>query len=139
MLEIADIHVVSKCDRADANRTLSDLKHMLAAGMSAVEPGGWITPVVAISAYDNQGFDQLHDAIRAHLAKVVRKEPGLGRRREIARFRLEKTAQDLLVRKFMESTAQDIRDLSGQLVARESDPYSLANTLIAAILQGTDL
>jgi LAO/AO transport system kinase len=139
MLEIADIHVVSKCDRADANRTLSDLKHMLAAGMSAVKPGGWITPVVAISAYDNQGFDQLHDAIRAHLAKVVRKEPGLGRRREIARFRLEKTAQDLLVRKFMESTAQEIKDLSSQLVARDSDPYSLAKTLIAAILQGSDL
>ena len=32
MLEIADIHVVSKCDRDDANRTLTDLKQMLTLG-----------------------------------------------------------------------------------------------------------
>ena len=29
ILEIADIHVVSKCDRSDSNRTLTDLKTML--------------------------------------------------------------------------------------------------------------
>jgi len=31
VLEIADIHVVSKCDRDDADRTLMDLKQMLDA------------------------------------------------------------------------------------------------------------
>ena len=29
ILEIADVHVVSKCDRSDANRTIIDLKKML--------------------------------------------------------------------------------------------------------------
>ena len=33
ILEIADIHVVSKCDRSDANRTMTDLKQMLMLGM----------------------------------------------------------------------------------------------------------
>ncbi|MHB8495773.1 MAG: methylmalonyl Co-A mutase-associated GTPase MeaB, partial [Casimicrobiaceae bacterium] len=33
ILEIADIHVVSKCDRPDANRTIADLKNMLALGL----------------------------------------------------------------------------------------------------------
>lgn len=32
VLEIADIHVVSKCDRDDADRTLTDLKQMLTLG-----------------------------------------------------------------------------------------------------------
>jgi len=32
ILEIADIHVVSKCDRSDSNKTLSDLKGMLTLG-----------------------------------------------------------------------------------------------------------
>jgi LAO/AO transport system kinase len=35
VLEIADIHVVSKCDRSDANRAITDLKHMLMLGMGA--------------------------------------------------------------------------------------------------------
>src|SRR3954468_3857265 len=34
ILEIADVHVVSKSDRADANRTIADLKGMLALGLS---------------------------------------------------------------------------------------------------------
>ncbi|MCE8421805.1 methylmalonyl Co-A mutase-associated GTPase MeaB, partial [Rhodovulum sulfidophilum] len=33
ILEIADLHVVSKCDRSDANRTLTDLKTMLKDGL----------------------------------------------------------------------------------------------------------
>ncbi len=35
ILEIADIHVVSKCDRPDANRTIADLKNMLALGLKS--------------------------------------------------------------------------------------------------------
>jgi LAO/AO transport system ATPase len=33
MLEIADIHVVSKCDRSDANRTIMDITSMLTLGV----------------------------------------------------------------------------------------------------------
>jgi LAO/AO transport system kinase len=41
ILEIADVHVVSKCDRADANRTIVDLKTMLALGMTHLDTGKW--------------------------------------------------------------------------------------------------
>jgi len=34
ILEIADVHVVSKCDKPDANKTLADLKAMLTLGLS---------------------------------------------------------------------------------------------------------
>ena len=37
ILEIADIHVVSKCDRADANKTIADLKMMLALGTTRMD------------------------------------------------------------------------------------------------------
>ncbi len=40
ILEIADIHVVSKCDRPDANRMIADLKNMLALGRRLVPAGG---------------------------------------------------------------------------------------------------
>jgi LAO/AO transport system kinase len=37
ILEIADIHVISKCDRPDANRTIADLKTMLALGYTHMD------------------------------------------------------------------------------------------------------
>ena len=50
ILEIADIHVVSKCDRADANRTISDLKSMLTLGLTMGSNGSWQPPVLPTSA-----------------------------------------------------------------------------------------
>ena len=41
ILEIADIHVVSKCDRPDANRTIVDLKTMLALGLTHMDTEKW--------------------------------------------------------------------------------------------------
>src|SRR5690606_9172288 len=41
ILEIADIHVVSKCDRPDANRTVTELKSMLGLGLKLEQGGGW--------------------------------------------------------------------------------------------------
>ena len=49
LLEVADVHVVSKSDRSDAWRTVSDLQSMLALGAAAGPPPGWIPPVVAVS------------------------------------------------------------------------------------------
>jgi GTPase len=43
ILEIADIHVVSKCDRPDANRTIADLKMMQALGLTHMDTGQWKT------------------------------------------------------------------------------------------------
>ena len=54
ILEIADIHVVSKCDRSDANRTLVDLKQMLMLGMGKEKPE-WTIPVVGTSALNGAG------------------------------------------------------------------------------------
>ena len=47
ILEIADIHVVSKCDRPDANRTIADLKMMLALGYTHMDTEKWTTASTA--------------------------------------------------------------------------------------------
>lgn len=62
VLEIADIHAVSKADRPDADRTLADLKQMLVlAGPAAERP----VPVVATSAAAGDGIGALLG--RAHV------------------------------------------------------------------------
>ena len=71
ILEIADIHVVSKCDRSDANRTMIDLKQMLMLGMGHAK-SEWTVPVIGTSAITGQGLDELVEAIAGHRTICVR-------------------------------------------------------------------
>ncbi len=66
VLEIADIHAVSKCDRADAPETVANLKTMVRLGALGREPTSWVVPVVATSAQNREGIDDLVQAIDAH-------------------------------------------------------------------------
>ncbi|HUE44612.1 MAG TPA: methylmalonyl Co-A mutase-associated GTPase MeaB, partial [Aestuariivirgaceae bacterium] len=100
MLEIADIHVVSKCDRSDANRTIMDITSMLTMGVKAGAAPEWAIPVVGVSAIENQGLDELMTAIASHRTVAFETETGRRRQLDIARFRLHKTAENLLLEAF---------------------------------------
>ena len=134
ILEIADIHVVSKCDRSDANRTLTDLKQMLTLGALTAGRAEWRIPVIGLSAYKGEGFEELIGAIEEHRRVAFETEAGARRRRAIARFRLEKTAENLLMERFLRKAGALSEPLAERLSARDGDPYSLANTLLEEAL-----
>lgn len=129
ILEIADIHVVSKCDRSDSNRTMIDLKQMLMGGLGH-EEREWTVPVIGTSAVSGTGFDDLVTAIDGHRAIAFESETGRERRLAIANFRLHKTAENLLLASFNAAFAQLGTALVARLARRESDPYSLASEII---------
>ncbi len=130
ILEIADIHVVSKCDRDDANRTLTDLKHMLALGALTRDKPLWQIPVVAVSSYTGQGIDALIARIDAHREVLKSTALGAQRRGRVAAFRLAKTAETVLLEGFRSAAATISAPLAQRLAQRASDPYSLARELI---------
>jgi len=132
MLEIADIHVVSKCDRNDANRTLMDLKQMLALGPPNSQASAWRSPVIGVSSYADEGFDTLLQAIEEHRHVAFETESGRERRLSIANFRLRKMAENLLAERFAKSSADLSLSLAERLQAREGDPYTLARELVTA-------
>lgn len=129
MLEIADIHVVSKCDRSDANRTLTDLKSMLVHGARG-SGAGWPVPVIGTSAVSGEGLDELIDAIKRHKQIAFDTEMGRLRRHQVAEFRLLKTAEAILAERFMMKRAQKTAEYTEQLLTRHGDPYALASALI---------
>ena len=132
LLEIADIHVVSKCDRSDANRTLVDLKQMLMLGLSHEVPE-WTVPVIGTSSISGEGFDDLVTAVARHRVIAFETETGRRRRLAIADFRLRKTAEDLLLARFAAAAAQLSHSLPARLAERQTDPYSLASELIKTL------
>jgi LAO/AO transport system kinase len=136
MLEIADIHVVSKSDRGDAERTFADLKHMLALGASHSTPGHWLAPVLGISAFTGAGVQDLVNALVQHRTLVASQtEAGRRRRRRIAEFRLRKTAETLMLERFDRAAAMLMAPFAERLHKREADPYTLAGELLAASRQ----
>ncbi len=137
ILEIADIHVVSKCDRDDANRTLTDLKQMLTLGTLSAMQGkpAWQVPVVGVSAYTGQGIDDLLMRIVQHRDVLAATDLGLQRRRRVAAFRLEKTAQTMLLERFANAARDIAPPLADTLALRGTDPYAAAQTLIARTLR----
>jgi LAO/AO transport system kinase len=135
VLEIADIHVVSKCDRDDANRTLVDLRQMLTLGALTQPATDWKTPVVGVSAYDGTGLADLIDAIERHRALSRESELGRRRRRRIADFRLQKTAETVLLERFHRAADEVRPGLATELAERASDPYTMARQLVITALR----
>jgi LAO/AO transport system kinase len=135
ILEIADIHIVSKSDRSDANRTLVDLKQMLALGAHATAKTEWAIPVLSCSGLSGEGFDEVVQAIRRHREASLASDLGSDRRARIAQFRLQKTAENLLMQRFARASASLAPALAARLLDRRADPYSLAAELVTTALR----
>jgi LAO/AO transport system kinase len=133
ILEIADIHVVSKCDRSDANRTICDLKNMLMMGMSLVPGGGWNAPVVPTSSANGEGFEQLIECLDRHGHYMRTTDAGRQRIRRIAEFRMLKTAEDLLHQRFLAARQSTLANVSEQLAERLISPYQAAERLLDGV------
>ncbi len=132
VLEIADIHVVSKTDRADANRTVMELKSMLTMSMPRGE-GQWYTPVVPTSAEQDTGFVELRDAIDRHRAHLVDGGSLEARRSQIAANRMIKIAEGIVREDFRRQREADLAGVLGRVSRREMDPHAGALELLRAI------
>jgi LAO/AO transport system kinase len=130
ILEIADIHVVSKSDRPDARATISDLKQMLALGISLDSTAAWRPPVIATSSLKGEGFSELIAALEKHKAFLAGSEAGRARSKKIAEFRMLKTAEDLLRIRFKAHSAERARPLAERLAARQTNPYAAGEQLL---------
>lgn len=127
-LEIADVLVVNKADRQGADGAVRDLEAMIALGADEASQGAWIPPVIATTATDGSGVDELVEAIERHRIHLVESgERGIRRRVASARqlaaaVRLEAEAA---------GDAGDLDDLVGRVAMRQIDPWTAAVALIA--------
>ncbi len=130
VLEIADIHVVSKCERPDANGAISDLTNMLKMNLTPPEPSAWQIPVVATSAEKGEGLSLLQEKIDEHSSFLKESGTLLERRKRIAEQRLLKEAEELLRDRFLSHPEDHVQDLLSQLLRREIHPHHAARQLI---------
>jgi LAO/AO transport system kinase len=128
ILEIADIHVVSKADKPEAAAAVSALKGMLKLGGSGSR-SAWSPPVLAVSSVSGEHMDTLKATIRQHWTHLKATGELAARQREFCRTRIFNMARHLFQEQFHEGAADFERQLQA-VVNREADPLSAANVLL---------
>jgi LAO/AO transport system kinase len=134
ILEIADIHAVTKSDKPEAAATLAALKAMMALG-SRRNDSSWTPPLLPVSSLSGEKIGDLRQAIANHRAHLQSSGELARRQRNICRSRIVGAAKHLFQQRFDEGS----EDLDGELqlaVERRTDPYAVARRLIGWTRQG---
>jgi LAO/AO transport system kinase len=131
LLEIADVFVINKSDRAGAAETRRDLEQML----DLSELGsGWRPPIVNAVATSATGVHEVWDAVTAHRRHVESNGELAARRsaraadelREIVAQRLRQKARQICTGERWDAITDDV-------VEHRADPWSAADTMLAGV------
>jgi LAO/AO transport system kinase len=152
ILEVADVHAVSKCDRPDANRTIADLKNMLAlsvgpgtrygvrlASKAGAAPGNdaaWRPPVIATSSVRGEGIDDLLAAVDRHFASLRETGELDARRTHIAERRMLAAGEDILRARFARHRDGRVFTLLDAVRTRRLSPHAAALRLLDELQPG---
>lgn len=136
ILEIADVHAVSKGDKPDADKTVAELKGMLALAPPAAGAKRAV-PVIKTSSAREEGIVELLTAIDAHRQHLVTSGEYEARREAIRERRMLKAAEQLLHQEFEQHRQGRMADLVAQLAGGTVSPLTAARRLVARI--GTEI
>ncbi len=135
LLEIADVFVINKADRAGANQTRRDLDAML----DLTDLGEWRPPIVDTVASTGEGVEALWAAVGDHRDHQVAGDTLDAHRRR----RLEREFSQILAARLdqrigeLRGTAPFV-DITEAMLAGELDPYEAADRILAVLVAGDD-
>lgn len=132
LLEIADVHAVSKGDRPEADKTVSDLKSMLGLGLPAAGLRRSV-PVVKTCAPKEEGIAELLAAIDAHRQYLISSGEYEQRCQAIRERRMLKAAEHVLHDEFERHREGRMAGLLAQLATARISPQAAARQLLAHI------
>ncbi|HEV2450898.1 MAG TPA: methylmalonyl Co-A mutase-associated GTPase MeaB [Streptosporangiaceae bacterium] len=138
ILEVADMFVVNKADRPQAQQTVRDLRNMIALAPPAEGPGGgppWKTPIVSTVATTGEGVADLVARLDAHWSWLAGN--GERERRRLARAREEVTALAVAsIRHRMGRLPEGngLDEVAGRVAVGELDPYAAADQLVGTLV-----
>lgn len=130
LMEIADVFVVNKSDRAGADRMISALRSMIEIGERRPD---WMPPVIPSQAHRRLGIPELHDAIARH-RETLHTGCGLrNRRAERLREEFTRTLAERVQSRLTEAASPGgpLSELASRVERGEIDPYSAAAQALA--------
>jgi LAO/AO transport system kinase len=133
ILEIADVFVVNKADREDAQKTQRHLQTMMQLGGELRE--GWDVPIVMTVATKSQNISVVIDAIDAHVSHLQTSGHFVQRERQRVEREFRAILQGLALDLVQERVGREQRDaVVERIQTRQVDPYTAAERMLADAL-----
>ena len=125
ILEVADLFVVNKADKPDAQQVVRDLRNMIALADRGEDD--WKPPIVSTVAVRDEGTQELVSRLNQHWSWL--NDTGELKHRRLARAREELTALAFAaLRRRLASSRLD--ELAGQVADGTLDPFQAADELL---------
>jgi LAO/AO transport system kinase len=125
ILEVADLFVVNKADKPDAQQVVRDLRNMLALASRAEDD--WKPPIVSTVAIRNEGIQELVSRLNQHWSWL--NDTGELKNRRLARAREELAALAFAgLRGRLAASRLD--ELAARVAEGELDPFQAADELL---------
>jgi LAO/AO transport system kinase len=131
LMEIADVFVINKSDRAGAERLETELRQLVEASSRR---DGWRPPIVRTVATENVGIEECERAI-ADYRRFSESSPGAAeRRREIQEARLLGIVRSRISDRFSSEPRlrAELERLAARVGGGEIDPFTAADRLMRA-------
>jgi GTPase len=137
LMEVADVFVVNKADRAGAPALMAELKfaaHLHHSSTASRRDVDWETPVLSVQAQHDIGVAQLLAEVRRHRAALEASGAFAARRRERARAELEALLVDAFRGRVDRALhGGSVKAVFDEVVAGSRDPYSAAAAILPVI------
>src|SRR5205823_4204287 len=124
ILEVADLFVVNKADKPDAQQVVRDLRNMIA--LADRGEGDWKPPIVTTVAVRNEGIQELVSRLNQHWSWLS--DTGELKHRRLARAREELTALAFAALRGRLAESR-LDELAGQVADGTLDPFQAADEL----------
>jgi LAO/AO transport system kinase len=142
IMEIADIFVVNKADREDADRVVMDIRSVLQLEDEMLtlqvkkEKRAWRPPIIKTVALSGEGIQQLIEKIEEHW-QYLQKGLIIKKHLENAEAELAEAIRDKVTRLIIERLKREKRfeEILMRIVKRELDPASAADELLSQVLR----
>jgi LAO/AO transport system kinase len=125
ILEVADLFVVNKADKPDAQQVVRDLRNMIALAQHSQD--GWKPPIVSTVAVKGEGIDELVGRLDQHWSWL--NSSGELKKRRQARAREELTALAFAALRGR-LAASRLDELASRVADGTLDPFQAADELL---------
>jgi len=125
ILEVADLFVVNKADKPDAQQVVRNLRNMIA--LADLAEGDWKPPIVTTVAVKSEGIQELVHRLNQHWSWL--NDTGELKHRRLARAREELTALAFAALRGR-LAASRLDELAGQVADGTLDPFQAADELL---------
>jgi LAO/AO transport system kinase len=130
IMEIGDVFAINKADRDGAKKTAREINAMLDYGNK-----DWRPPVKMTIAVKNEGIDDLVEGINQHRDYMASSDLFEARRINNTKNEIVELVKHRVLEHLFDNAynAKMINDLSEKIVKRETDPYTVCDTIMAGM------